>query len=332
MPSDDNRTPTASHPLVPHAGTHALGPLGDVDREVAGYATKAFADGTRNAYEAHWRGFVEWCLHHNLHPLPAEPETVARYAAFRARDCSAATVDLTVQAIRHAHETRDLPTPTSHPGVKRVLSGIRRTLGTRQKQADPIRHVALRAAMDRIEPTLKGARDRALLMVGWAAALRRSEIVAIDVDHLTFRPEGAVLLIPRSKTDQLGEGALVALHRARDPRYCPVATVQEWLISAGIEGGSVFRGIDRHGNLKRRLTDQSVNLVVKDRVAPYCDRPDRISAHSLRAGFITEAAERGIPEHRIQMHSRHRSREALAMYIRTAQLFQTDLGRVVDPE
>jgi len=154
--------------------------------------------------------------------------------------------------------------------------------------------------------------------------------VGIDVEHLTFQEQGAVLLIPRSKTDQTGEGALVALHRGLEGNHCPVEALRTWLKVSGIEGGAVFRGVDQHGHMKRRLTSQSVNIVVKARVAPHMERPDQVSAHSLRAGFITEAAEMGVAEHQIQRHTRHKSREALDRYIRTTQLFRPDtLGRVV---
>ncbi len=322
-----------SYPLVPGDGPQ-LPALAEADAEVAAFVEASLAPATRATYESQWKLFVGWCLEVGVNPLPADPQDVARYLAVRARTVATATVASALQAIRHVHEAHGYPAPTHNPGIKRTLSGIRRAKGSRSEGSDPIRRVELWRALDAIEDTHRGRRDRALLLLGWAGALRRSEIVAADVDHLTFRSEGAVLLIPRSKTDQDGEGALIALHRGRDPRYCPVVALEMWLAGEAVNGhpveGPLFLGIDRHGNRKGRLTAQSVNLLVKQRVAPFCARPEHVSAHGLRAGFITEAAELGVPDHRIQLHSRHRSREALSLYIRTAQLlFQPDMSRVV---
>jgi len=167
----------------------------------------------------------------------------------------------------------------------------------------------------------KGVRDRALLLVGFAAALRRAEIVALDRSDFEFVNEGLKIHLRRSKTDQEGVGRTVAVPHGRT-EACPVRAVRHWLELAGIDGGAVFRRVTKAGVVcEARLTAQSVNLIVKGYVKGIGLRPDKYSGHSLRAGLVTSAAQAGVAAHRIMAQTGHQSAEMLGRYIRDANLF-----------
>jgi integrase len=172
------------------------------------------------------------------------------------------------------------------------------------------------------QPGLRPLRDQALLLVGFAAALRRSELVALDVADVAFVLEGLILTLRRAKTDQEGRGAEIAIPFGSSERTCPVLTLGAWLKASGIDADAVFRSVNRHGGLgAARLTDQVVALPVKGAVEAAGYDPAPYAGHSLRSGFITTAARAGVPEAHIQNQSRHRSLQVLRGYIRRGSLF-----------
>ena len=169
--------------------------------------------------------------------------------------------------------------------------------------------------------SLKDIRDRALLLIGFAAALRRSELVALDVADIEHVRRGIVLYLPRSKTDQDGQGHKIAIPYGRT-RWCPVAACDIWLSASGIAEGAIFRPVDRHGRVHGgRLSGEAVSLVVRERVAAAGLDPTGYSGHSLRAGFATSAAQAGVQAWRIKAQTRHASDAMLARYIRAGKLF-----------
>ena len=168
---------------------------------------------------------------------------------------------------------------------------------------------------------MTGARDRALLLTGFAGALRRSELVSIDVDDLQQRDEGIVIMLHRSKTDQEGAGRRVALPYGHDHHTCPVTAIAEWQRAAGIAGGGLFRTIDRHSRVGDALRPGAVNLIVKRAAVSAQLDPIVFSGHSLRAGFCTAAAAAGATERAIANQTGHRSMNVLRGYIRIGSLF-----------
>ncbi|WP_165356834.1 site-specific integrase [Nocardioides zhouii] len=178
--------------------------------------------------------------------------------------------------------------------------------------------------------TTAGSRDRAILLVGFAGALRRSELVALRVDDVEWRDEGAVLHIRRSKADQEAAGREVALPRGKDEQSCPVDALRSWLAEGDISRGQLFRSVDRHGNVGEQLSDRAIVLVIRRAATAAGLDPDKYSGHSLRAGFATTAAAHGASERRIAVQTGHRSMEVLRGYIRHATVFTdnavNDLG------
>jgi site-specific recombinase XerD len=201
------------------------------------------------------------------------------------------------------------------------------------RKAQPLELEPLARLLEPIDTsTLAGLRDRAMLLLGFAAALRRSELVALDVEDLHFDPSrGLLVTIRRSKADQEQEGAQVAVPYAQEPNRCAVRALRRYLDAAGIHHGPAFRQIRRGDNLTdRRLSDQSVALIIKQRAQAAAVPPALLSGHSLRAGYATAAAAAGVEERKIANVTRHRNLPVLRGYIRAATAFD-DVGKVCKP-
>ncbi|HEY8612337.1 MAG TPA: site-specific integrase [Roseomonas sp.] len=292
--------------------------------EALAYAREASAANTRRAYRAAWVDFAAWCDEAGRTALPASPETVGTFLAARASTHKAASLSMRLVAIGQAHRLAGHRIDTGHPAIRETMKGIRRTHGTAPQKKDAAVSTVIRDAVDKLEkrPGLRPLRDRALLLVGFAAALRRSELVALDAADVAFVPEGLILTLRRAKTDQEGRGTEIAIPFGSSERTCPVLTLGAWLKAAGIEAGAVFRSVNRHGGLgAARLSDRDVARVVKASVAAAGYPPETYAGHSLRSGFITTAARAGVPEAHIQNQSRHKSLPVLRGYIRRGSLF-----------
>lgn len=298
----------------------------------AGYVAAARAPNTLRGYRSDWSEFTTWCTRHRLDPLPATAATISGYLTELARaGAKVGTMSRRLSAIRFAHQLRDLPDPTTGARVVAVWEGIRRTHGAPPDQAAPLMPPELLDVLDACpatkqwrtrgrapEPNLAGLRDRALLLVGFFGALRRSELAALTLDQITNHDRGLVLALPRSKTNPYGEQAeLVVLPRAGHRGRCPVTALQAWLDAATITDGPVLRPVSK-GNrpLPRALNPESINTLVQAAVARAGLDPAPYSAHSLRAGFVTYAHLRGASDRAIAHQTRHRSLATLGAYVR----------------
>jgi len=314
----------------------AVIPPGEVEglqwlaEEALGYAAASRSVRTREAYAVDWAHFEAWALARGLQPMPAEPATLVVYLTDLARTYKPSTITRRLASISVAHQTKGLPSPTADPRVRAVSRGIRRTLGVAPREAAPAVIGEIRRMIAHLPRSTAGARDRALLLVGFASALRRSELVSLDVADLDQRDEGLVLHIRRSKTDQEAAGRLTALPRGRDPETCPVGALQRWLDLAEITDGAVFRSVDRHGNVSdQRLSDRAVSLIVKRAAEAAGLDPARYSGHSLRAGFATTAAANGASERAIANQTGHKSMDVLRRYVRHGSVFIDNAAAMV---
>lgn len=302
------------------AGNHGLATASSTAAAV-GYVEASRAESTRRAYRTDFTRFAGWCDAHGAPCLPAAPEAVALYLADRAQDgARPSTVARALAAIAEAHRAAGLPSPREAAAVRAVMGGIRRTHGTAPRQARPLSLEQLRAIL----PTGDGRaelRDRALLLLGFAGAFRRSELVALDVSDLDLDPEGLRVRIRRSKTDQEGRGTIKGIPYGHHTDTCPVRAVQAWMAAAGIRDGALFRSVRVGGAVGGRLSAHAVAEVLKRRAAVAGLDVERLSGHSLRAGFATEAARRGRTEHEIMRQTGHRSAAVLRGYIRRASVW-----------
>jgi len=224
--------------LVPidRAPSSLLAPAAD---RAQAYARAAKAPATRRGYASDWKTFQQWCERAGVSCLPAAPETVALYIADLAESHKPATVSRRMAAIAAAHKACGHQSPASmrHGAVAAVWQGIKRTHGTAQNAKAPVLVDDLRAMVQKLRPGLIGTRDRALLLVGFAGAFRRSELVALDLEDVQFASDGLVVTLRRSKTDQEGEGRKVGIPYGSNPDTCPVRALRSWLDAAGIESG-----------------------------------------------------------------------------------------------
>jgi site-specific recombinase XerD len=301
-----------------------------LELEAAREAAETYAKGSRaastwRAYESDWRLFMAWCQTVDRTSLPAQPATVALFLASQAKlGIAPSTLGRRLAAIRLMHVGARLASPHDALQVDEVMRGIRRAWKRPVAQKAPAVDEEMKRMVDAVEPqTLKGLRDRALLLLGFAGAFRRSELVALDVEHLTERAEGIEVLIASSKTDQEGEGQVVAIPRVEHSPYCPVQAVSDWLVAAEISTGAVFRSMHRGDAVSRaRLTAQSVALIVKALAAKVGLEASRYAGHSLRSGFLTSAARNRASIFKMADQSRHKSLDVLREYVRNEERFE----------
>ena len=285
-------------------------------RIIADFVRDSVAPNTKRAYTCDLAHFETWGG-----SIPASAETVAGYLAVHADQLSVATLVRRIASISKAHEAGALLNPTRSELVRATMRGIKRTRSCAQREARPLLRDDLLLALDAMGIGLKAMRDRALLLIGFAGGLRRSELVGLDIGDVEHVRQGVVLHLRRSKTDQEGRGQKIGIPHGRT-RWCPVSAFDAWVTASGITEGAVFRPVDRHGHIKdARLSGEAIALVVRERVAAAGLEPAQYSGHSLRAGLATSAAQAGVPTWRIRAQTRHASEAVLARYIREGKLF-----------
>ena len=284
-------------------------------RNVADYLSAATADATRRAYQSDLRSFLAWggCL-------PSSAEGVVEYLVAQATTLSPVTLCRRLVAIGRAHSALGYSNPCRSDLVKTTLRGICRLHGKPQRRVQPAVREDVLAMLPYMKGT-RGIRDRALILIGFAGALRRSELVALQHDDLAIVREGLTLIIRRSKTDQAGKGRTIGIPYARS-HACPVKAVTAWLGHAGIQSGPLFRVVNKGGRVGViALSAQSVAIIVKEYARKAGLPSEDYSGHSLRAGLITSAAKAGVSSYKIRQQSGHQSDAMLQRYIRDAEIF-----------
>jgi integrase len=287
--------------------------LAEIAADARDYVAASRAENTTRVYRTGWAQFTAWCDEHRVRALPAGAETVALYVADLAKSAKPATIDLRLAAISAAHRAAGHDSPTKEEAVRLVRRGVRRTLGTAQRQVRPVTVPELRTMVEGLGTDPAGCRDRALFLLGFAGALRRSELVGLDMDDVTEGSDGLTVRLRRSKTDQEGAGRTVGIPFGSNPVTCPVRALRAWLEVSGITEGHAFCPVDRHGHLgTTRLSGNAVALVLKRHAGRAGLDPKEVAGHSLRAGLATSAAAVGVPERVIAQQTGHKARRCFA--------------------
>jgi site-specific recombinase XerD len=296
--------------------------LADVDEKAMEYVAHSKAYNTVRSYRSDWNDFVKWCEANGLEYLPATPKTVARYLTALSERCKVSTLQRRLSAISQAHKQAGFAgISTREEPLHSVWEGIRRTKGTAQKGKAPVLIDDIRAMVKSLPDNLLGIRDRALLLVGFAGAFRRSELVSLDVEDVEFTREGLIVHLRKSKTDQEGQGRDIGIPYGSNPATCPVRALQDWLDASGITSGPLFRAV-QHGKVQPgRLSDKAVALVVKRCAKAAGLDASKYAGHSLRAGLATTAAMAGVSERAIMAQTGHKSVNMVRRYIRKGSLF-----------
>ena len=284
------------------------------------YVEASKSENTRRSYESHMNDFKAFCAERGYAALPALPASVVDYLTFLA-DIGAkfSTIQVKASAISYAHRVAKQPNPIKAIEVQETMRGIRRVVGMAQQGKAPLVLDDIRRLIDQLPEGLRGDRDKAILLVGFGGAFRRSELVAITVADIKFERDRAVIHLRQSKTDQEGRGMTKILPVLNDApgRLCPVAALKNWMAAASITEGVVFRPISRYGTvLNRIMNPQEIARITKK----YCKLAGLdealFSGHSLRAGYVTEAADHDQPLWKIKQQTGHKSDQVLQRYIR----------------
>lgn len=301
----------------------------EVERAAA-YAKASRSTATRRAYESDWRIFVIWCDTRGIESLPARPLAVATFLSSQAETgIKPGTIRRRLAAIGYFHRQAGFDPPQAQSGagaIQDVVAGIHRENTARPTRKRPADADALRDMLRTITTDdLRAVRDRAVLAIGMAAALRRSEVVALEVGDVELIPEGLRLLVGRSKTDQTGEGYVIAIPEGR--RIRPKALLLAWIEAAGHCDGPLFRRLTRGGNLTSDpMSDRAVARLVQHCAAGAGFDPALFAGHSLRSGFLTEAARNGASIFKMRDVSRHKSVQVLSDYVRDFEMFRDHAG------
>ena len=307
----------------------AESPLARLVIDTIGYAQQSRAPNTQLAYRKDWRTFERFCQHHGFESLPASPETVALFIGERAAHWKVSTIRRAIAAISVAHKVAGHYSPASSELARSTLLGVCRVNGSVKSQKAALRVRHIREGVEGMRQDLKGVRDRAIILIAYAAALRRSELVGLDFTDVQFRDDGMIVYLRRSKTDSLGEGTQIGVQHGTHPATCPVEGLRNWLSASQINCGALFRPVAKGGRLGlNRLSDKAVCQVVKD-FAKRAGLPvNSIGGHSLRSGLTTDAFSVGLPQAVIARHSRHRS-SVISEYLRESSLFETNVSGLV---
>lgn len=300
---------------------------GELTSKVADLRRASKAENTQRAYQSDWAKWLRWCQARELTALPAHADTVSAYLADLAGVCKVATLARYLATISKAHQVAGLANPCREAQVRDTLAGLRKTYGAKQNEAAGLLAEPLRITLDRLPTTVAGVRDRALLLVGWSCALRRSEIAGLVWGDIAADPDGIVITRQRSKTDQVGRGLSSGVAR-ETVAPCPVEALQAWRDTvASIDPGAasddmpVFVQVTRWGALKPgHLTGHAVAQIVTRRTSE-AGLPVRYQGHSLRKGLIQQAKLAGVSDSQVMATTGHRS---VAMLVR----YQSGVGLV----
>jgi site-specific recombinase XerD len=307
--------------VVVDEGGGEVAPLAELAERARSYARSSKAANTLRAYESDLRHFGSWSAARALETFPAAPDTVALYLVDHAGRLAVSTLRRRLAAISEAHQAARHPNPTIDPAVRIAWAGIRRTHGKAPaaKEAAVTEVVAAMVAV--LGERLIDVRDRAILLIGFAGALRRSELSGLDVADVAETGEGLRISVDRSKTDQEGEGHVVGITYGSNPPTCPVRAWRAWLEASAIEAGPAFRRLSNGRLTAGRIAGDGIARMVKRRASAAGYAPELFSGHSLRSGFATTAARAGVAEHRIMRQGRWTTSKAMRGYIQEGELF-----------
>jgi len=311
---------------------------------------------TTRAYDADWRHFAAWCERQQMQAMPATPRAVAGYltalvegiravdGAWVERPRSIATLARRLATIRQYHRLAGHSFDSRDPVLRETWRGIQRAHAAPSRHKVPTVTEVLRAWLRALPESTAGIRDRALLLIGFAGAFRRSELVALDVADCAWHTDGLIITVPQSRSTPGGPAVDIGLPYGAHAETCPIRALAHWMAIANIGEGPLFRPVTRHGSIfPQRLSDRAVALVIKRTVEVARDAaraegntvladaldPARYGGHSLRAGFIVSAAAAGVSERDIMRHTRHKRADTLLKYVQNAALLRRNAAAQV---
>jgi len=287
------------------------------------------ANNTLRAYKSDFRDFGAFCSKHSFNSLPSEPKIVSLYLTHLSKNSKISTLRRRLVSISMVHKLKGHYLDTKHPIIVENLMGIRRIKGSIQKGKKPLLINHLKLIINVINEQkvneIKKLRDKSIILIGFGGGFRRTELISIDHEDLEFVKEGVKISIKKSKTDQFGEGMIKGLPYFTNEIYCPVMNLKKWLEVSQIKSGPIFRRFSKGLSLMdKRLTDQSVVLLIKKYLNLAGIENKNFAGHSLRSGFATVAAESGADERSIMAMTGHKTTQMVRRYIKEANIFRNN--------
>jgi len=285
---------------------------------------------TIRAYKSDFKDFEAFCIKNGLKPLPTEPKIVSLYLTHLSiKEAKMSTLKRRLVSIGVIHKLKGHYLDTKHPLIIENLMGISRRKGSYQRGKKPILINHLKSIINVIDEEkieeIKKIRDKTIILIGFGGGFRRAELVYIDFEDIDFVAEGVKIILRKSKTDQTGEGMIKGLPYFSNKTYCPVTHLKKWIEISNIKSGPLFRKFNKGlGLSERRLSDQTVALVIKKYLAVAGIENKNYSAHSLRSGFATVSAESGADERSIMAMTGHKTTQMVRRYIKEANLFKNN--------
>ena len=287
------------------------------------------AKNTLRAYKSDFKDFRSFCAKHGLNSLPTDPKIVSLYLTHLSKNSKISTLQRRLVSISMVHKLKGYYLDTKHPIIIENLMGIRRVKGSFQRGKKPLLINHLKLLINVINEQkineIKKLRDKTIILIGFGGGFRRTELISIDYEDLEFVPEGLKITIKKSKTDQFGEGMIKGLPYFNNEIYCPVKNLEKWLEISKIKSGPIFKRFAKGLSLTdKRLTDQSVVLLIKEYLNLAGIESKNFSGHSLRSGFATVAAESGADERSIMAMTGHKTTQMVRRYIKEANIFKNN--------
>ena len=288
------------------------------------------ANNTVRAYKSDFNDFALFCAKNRFKSLPSDPKIVSLYLThLSTKEVKMSTLKRRLVSIGVIHKLKGYYLDTKHPSIIENIMGIKRRKGSFQNGKKPLLINNLKEIINVIDQNIneenKKFRDRSIILLGFSGGFRRNEIVSLDYNDLDFVKEGLKINLKRSKTDQFGEGTLKGLPYFNSSQFCPVLSLQKWLEISKIKSGPLFRSFTKGAKIsEKRLTDQTVALIIKKYLELAGINSKNYSGHSLRSGFATSAAEAGAEERSIMAMTGHKSTEMVRRYIKEANLFKNN--------
>ena len=272
---------------------------------------------TIRAYKSDFNHFVNFCKKNNFKALPANPKIVSFYITDLSSNSKVSTLKRRLASISVIHKLKGHYIDIKHPLIIENLMGIQRKKGVFQRSKKPILINELKAIINIIDKSekneVKKARDKALILIGFAGGFRRSELVNIDYEDLEFTKEGVKIFLKRSKTDQSGEGMIKAIPYFKDINFCPIHSLKRWIEISQINKGLIFD-----------ISDKMVAILIKKYLSEAGFDSEKYSGHSLRSGFATVAADSGADEKSIMTMTGHKTTQMVRRYIKETNLFKNN--------
>lgn len=288
--------------------------------KVADYARKGLegAFNTQRAYTSDLKYYKEWCVETGQSELPVSAPTLAAYVSHLADTHKWASINRKLAAISKLHELNNLDIPTKDKAFRAVMEGIKRTNGVRQKQAPAFKMKELKTVLQAIDTASNaGLRDKCLILLGFAGAYRRSELVSLNIEDVDFNDDGAIISLSKSKTNQYGEAEEKAFFYSPEATFCPIRNLKQWIGRLERSTGPLFVRVRKGDKLtEERLNDMTVYQTVKKYIG------ESYSAHSLRASFITMAKINGADDSEIMRQSKHKTSLMIQRYTRIEDIKQ----------